>query len=172
MSTDSPDNIRALHAPRREIRFGWQLGEYVLRYDDTTLHVEWSVKGQRRVTRHDLLLLSPLYIEDSTQLDSLLPTAQKTALFSAATLIIWFSDINAMVPLLAPALAIMSAGWLARLISEARVRGARTVICESGGEEVIDIPHDRVNEDQRLGFEAGLKKAIETVHKQWRDGEI
>ena len=172
MSADSGNNIRSLRAPRREISFDWQLGRYTLRYDETTLQVEWQVNSQRRVTRHDLLLLSPLFIEDSTQIDNLLPAMRRFALFTSAAIIVWFSQVNVWVPLLAPALAIVAGGWLVRLGIDFRARGARTVICESAGDEVIDIPHDRTNDDQRMGFEAGLKRAIETVHKQWRDGEI
>ncbi len=172
MSADSGNNIRSLRAPRREISFDWQLGRYTLRYDDATLQVEWQVNEQRRITRHDLLLLSPLFIEDSTQIDTLLPAMQRFGLFTSAAIIIWFSQINIWVPLLAPALALLALGWLFKLGVDYRARGARTVICESAGDEVIDIPHDRTDAEQRMGFETGLRRAIETVHKQWRDGEI
>ena len=166
------DNIRPLNAPRREITFDWQLGRYTLRYDDATLAVEWAINGRRRVSRHDLLLLSPLFIEDSIRLDTLVRPLRRAGLMAAGAVIVWFSQINAMVPLLAPALAIGAAGWLAKLIVEYRATGDRTVICDSNGDEVIDIPHERTDASHRRGFEAGLRRAIEAVHQQWRDGEI
>lgn len=169
---ETGDNIRALNAPRREIGFDWQLGRYTLRYDDATLSVEWSLSGRRRVSRHDLLLLSPLFIEDAIRYDTLVQPLRRAGLFAAGAVITWFSEINAMVPLLAPALALGAAFWLVRLVVEYRGTGERTIICDSNGEEVIDIPHERTDDDQRRGFEAGLRRAIETVHQRWRDGEI
>ena len=168
----SGNNIRALNAPRREIGFDWQLGRYTLRYDETTLTVEWSLNDRRRVSRHDLLLLSPLFIEDSIRLDTMVQPLRRAGLFAAGAVITWFSEINAMVPLLAPALALGAATWLVRLVVELRATGERTIICDSNGEEVIDIPHDRTEDDHRRGFEAGLRRAIELVHQKWRDGEI
>ncbi|MEM6807652.1 MAG: hypothetical protein AAGA41_05095 [Pseudomonadota bacterium] len=168
----SGNNIRALNAPRREIEFDWQLGRYTLRYDDTTLAVEWAINGRRRVSRHDLLLLSPLFIEDAIRVDTLVQPLRRAGLFAAGAVITWFSEINAMVPLLAPALSLVSLAWLIRLVVEWRATGARTVICDSNGDEVIDIPHERTEADHRRGFEAGLRRAIEVVHQKWRDGEL
>lgn len=166
------DNIRPLNAPRREISFDWQLGRYALRYDDTTLTVEWHVHGRRRVSRHDLLLLSPLFVEDAIRIDTLSTPLRKAGMMAAAAVIVWFSELRSMIPLLAPALILAAAFWAVRLIIELRSMGERTVICDSNGDEVIDIPHERTDDDQRRGFEAGLRRAIETVHRQWRDGEI
>ena len=103
---------------------------------------------------------------------TLVKPLRRAGLFAAGAVITWFSDINPMVPLLAPALALGSALWLVRLVVELRATGERTVICDSNGDEVIDIPHERTDADHRRGFEAGLRRAIETVHQQWRDGEI
>ncbi|MEL7296675.1 MAG: hypothetical protein AAGJ86_03375 [Pseudomonadota bacterium] len=172
MDDQKPTNVRALRAPRREIRFAWQLGHYTLSYDDTTLHVEWQVNRKKRVTRHDLLLLSPLFIEDGTSLENLAPELKQTAIWLGSAVIVWFSEIRPAVPLLAPALFAIGLVAAFRLAMAYTERGARTVICESGGDEIIDIPHAKVDEDQRLGFETGLRQAIERIHQRWRDGEI
>ncbi|MFK8053154.1 MAG: hypothetical protein AB8F65_09295 [Woeseiaceae bacterium] len=166
------DNVTSLRAPRREIAFAWQLGRYTLRYDETTLHVEWQINNKKRVTRHDLLLLSPLFVEDGTSLENLAPEIRQTGAWLAAAIIVWFSVVREAVPLLAPALGLMTLFSAGQLWMAVSARGARTIICESGGDEVIDIPHAKTDDDQRLGFETGLKKAIEDIHKQWRDGEI
>ncbi|MEN7342037.1 MAG: hypothetical protein AAAFM81_03810 [Pseudomonadota bacterium] len=172
MSDTQGDNVRALHAPRKEVSFPWQLGRYRLYYDETTLFIEWQLNGKVRLTRHDLLLLSPLFIEDGLSLDTLTPELKSTGGWLAGSVIVWFSALRDAVPLLAPALFLLGCAAGIRLAMAYRSRGARTVICESGGDEIIDIPHARIDSDQRQGFEAGLKKAIERVHERWRDGEI
>lgn len=166
------DNIRTLHAPRREIGFDWHFGRYVLRYDDSTLQVEWQIGGNKRVSQYDLLLLSPLFVQDSTLLERLMPDLGRAGLTAAATLIVWFSVIRDAVPLLAPALGITALLYAGRALFAMKSSGNRTIICESGGDEVIDIPHGRVDDEQRIGFERGLRRAIEHIHKQWREGEI
>lgn len=172
MEITPKDNVTSLHAPRKELQFAWQLGRYSLSYDKTTLHIEWQINGKKRITRHDLLLLSPLFVEDTTSLENLTPELRQTGAWLAGTVIVWFSVIRTAVPLLAPALGAMALFAAVRLGIAISNRGARTIICESGGDEVIDIPHAKVDPDQRAGFESGLKQAIETVHRQWREGEI
>lgn len=165
------DNIRALRAPRSEIAFRHGLGRRIVRYGERSLEVEWRLGDQRRVARHDLLMLSPLFMEDSTQPAEAFKAIRTALLWLAGAATLYFSDYHAGIPLAAPLLALVGLGKLAAAVPLLRAPGPRTVICESTGFEVVDIPHARTDENHRLGFEAGLRRNIEEIHRQWRDEE-
>lgn len=165
------DNIRALRAPRSEIAFRHGPGRRIVRYDDRSLEVEWQLGDRKRVARHDLLMLSPLFMEDSTQPPDVLISVRNALLWVAAATTLYFSDYHAGIPLAAPLLALIGAGQLLATLPKMRPAGPCTVICETSGLEIVDIPHARTDENHRLGFEAGLRRNIEEVHRQWRDEE-
>ncbi|MEL6868548.1 MAG: hypothetical protein AAFO81_01980 [Pseudomonadota bacterium] len=166
------DNVTELLAPRREISFRWRLGHYHLRYDDALLQIDWTVGGRCRRTKHDLLLLNPLFIEDDTLPDTLWEAAKPAAAALLGASVVWFSAINAAVPLLVPILLLIAGGYGAIIAVHLKERGPRTLICDSNGDVVIDIPHMLVDTSERLGFEAGLKQQVETLDARWRDGDL
>lgn len=166
------DNIRALRAPRSEITFRDGLGRRIVRYGERWLEVEWRIGDRRRVSRHDLLMLSPAFMEDSTQPNSVFVAMRDALLWLAGAATLYFSDYHAGIPLAAPLLALIGAGKLLAAVPKLRPPGLRTVICETYGTEVVYIPHARTDENHRLGFEAGLRRNIEEVHRQWRDEEF
>lgn len=171
-NNNSDNNVTELLAPRREIGFAWRMGRYQIRYDDTTLHVDWHVGGRCRRTRHDMLLLNPLFIEDDTLPDTLWEATKTAALAAIAAIVVAFSTLQEHVPLLSPALLLILGWYIVIIIVHFRERGMRTLICDSNGDVVIDIPHALVDSSERLGFEAGLKQHIDTLDARWRDGDL
>ena len=172
MTTTRPGNVTPLTPPRKELAWnqGWR--QVTLRFGDALLAIESRLGRQQRVERHDLLLLNPLFVFEAYAWASLAEPLRRFALTLALAAIVQFSRFGADVPLLAPALAAGSVYWFVRLAAAWRANGPRTVICDTSGSVVIEVPHAATDEASRLGFEAALRKAIETRDARWHNGEL
>lgn len=172
MDKTRPHNITPLKAPRNtlEYRQGWR--QYTLRYGDAILAIESRVGRQQRIERHDLLLLNPLFVFEAYEWSVLLEPFRNFMIGVILAAIVHFSAFGTDVPLLAPALLLASAFWLGRGVFLWFDNGPRTVICDTSGNTVIEIPHSSTDDTERLGFESGLRKNIETRDARWHNGEL
>ncbi|MEL6300828.1 MAG: hypothetical protein AAFV47_06475 [Pseudomonadota bacterium] len=172
MDKTNLSNITPLKAPRKTLQFRRAWRQYSLRYGDAMLAIEARMGRQQRVERHDLLLLNPLFVFEAYDLSVLHHPCRHFLLTLALAAIVHFSAFSSDLPLLAPALSLLSLYWLVRMIHLWRDNGPRTVICDTSGNTVVEIPHGAVDESLRLGFESGLRKNIETRDARWHNGEL
>ena len=172
MDYSNPTNITKLKRPQKtlEYRRGWR--RLSLRYGDAMLAIESRLGRQQRIERHDLLLLNPLFVFEAYDLSVLTEPLKRCLVTIVLAAIVQFSAFSDDLPLLAPMLLLLAIYWLANMLSLWRDNGPRTVICDTSGNTVVEIPHDSTDETTRLSFESGLRKNIETRDARWHNGEL
>ncbi|MBV9657171.1 MAG: hypothetical protein JO295_03580 [Verrucomicrobia bacterium] len=148
----TPLNTGALH-------FRWRQHVYDLSYDERHLTVTWSNRCYSGTTKTPLWRVMEAFVTDRQPSERALAIARSSRWALAAGVIVWFSQVRAVLPLLAPALLLFGmVGFVrcARLLYPVRC----TRVLTRYGEELAAIPHLPALENSRVRFEEGLLAAV------------
>ena len=151
--TDTPPlNARALH-------FRWRGHTYDLSYSERYLTCTWANRCYSGTTKTALWRVEREFITDRQPPERVLALARHGRWMFAAGIIVWFSQVRALIPLLAPALLLFAlvsfarCVWLLYPVPCTRILGRY-------GEQLAAIPHLPALESARRRFEEGLQAAL------------
>ena len=103
--------------------------------------------------------LSPRLRETSGRSAGIGTAARVSFLLVAASVIIFFSDYNKAIPLLAPFLLLLGVWWLVRVLRKVTPRNW-TVVPKSTGDDAFSLVQPDVKSDSWITFERELSEAI------------
>ncbi len=134
-------------------------------FDDQMLYVEWRRGGLSGTRSFPLSRLSPRMLTDTSIDDKSLKQVRFGLLSLLAATVIWFSDIQPHIPLLAPALGLIGAipllGGLRNIVPRTWTR-----ICDDYGNVETSIPcSPDINDSERESFVRSLTRAIERARE-------
>jgi hypothetical protein len=146
----------------RSLSYRWDGYDYTLRFDDEHLMVEWSSPTQSGSRKTPLRKLRPELPVERWVSDSDRKVGTLGVCLSVTAVVIYFSDIQPHVPLLAPALLIfglLHLYWGVR----AMLPFTKTVVRNRDNAYVISIPHFEHLSTQRKVFEEALLQTLKNI---------
>jgi hypothetical protein len=149
------DSERAI-AP---VEVRWGSDRYTYYLTDDSVVVEWKSGMDLSKTCWPLHGLSPNLKEISGRSSGSGTTVRISLLLIASSVIVFFSDYNKAIPLLAPFLLFLGAWWLIN-VSRKLVPRNWTVVRKSSGEDAFSLVQPKVRSDAWVLFERELSEAI------------
>lgn len=150
----TPLNARALH-------FRWQGHTY----DGCYLTCTWRNFAFSGATKTPLLRVMPAFVSDRQPSERAYAIARHARFALAAAVVVWFSQVRAAVPLLAPALLLYALVGFARCLPRFTA-GTRTRVLTRFGDQLTAIPHLPALEGARQRFEEGLLAAVRAASEE------
>ena len=140
-----------------EVRWGSDRYKYYV--IDDSFFTEWTSGMDCSKTSVHLRGLSPRLIETSGRSSSTTQTVRISLLLIASSIIVFFSDYNKTIPLLAPFLLFLGGWWVANALRKVIPR-KWTVVRKRSGEDAFFLVQPEKKSDDWLRFEKDLSGAI------------
>ena len=137
----------------------WGTDKYTYYLTDDSLVVEWRSGMDLSKTCWPLHGLSPKLREMSGRSSGTGTSVRVSFLLIAASVILFFSDYNKAIPLLAPFLLFLGAWWLINVLRKVVPRNW-TVVPKSTGDDAFSLVQPDVKSDSWVTFERELCEAI------------
>lgn len=140
-----------------------------LEFDKRYLYEKWnsrSSKGTKAYVLHDL---SPKLVHWRHIGENSLSTLKWAGLFLLSALIIFYSDYQYKIPLLAPSMLIIGITMLLKALNDIRPRSWTYIYDDEGNfvtSLLIDNRESKERQQQRHSFETHLSKSIELAKQQ------
>ncbi len=169
----SEDNIKTLTPKVTEIAYEHRKTKRRLWFDDRYLYEEWGISALKGNNSFLLHRLSPNIVKESISDPSSVKKVQKSFLLFTLSVVIYYSDYQSKIPLLAPALFLYGS-LLFFSIKNAWPRTWVSIYDDFNYKQAgIVIPSNETpaQKDKREAFIGGLKVAIETARSKEYYGE-
>ena len=134
--------------------------QYTYYFDSVHYYREWKRGSDKGIESYPLNKLTNKYSEYQGRPDAFKDKATNVVLFLFSSIIIYFSDYNESIPLLAPTLLIIGAIRM-YFLKELIFPKKWSVIRYTNGEEASFILHDTKHNEDRIKFEKALSDAID-----------
>ncbi|HZL12517.1 MAG TPA: hypothetical protein VFC85_00095 [Verrucomicrobiae bacterium] len=152
----------------RSLSYRWDGYDYTLKIDDEHLTVEWHSAGDSRTTRTPLKDLKPelpveRWVSSAARKNGRLGTG-----LLVAVVVVYFSDIQAHVPLLAPVMLLFSISFIYWAV-RGSLPFSKTTIRGRNDSYIASIPHLERLKIQRRAFEETLLRMIKKARGDYAD---
>ncbi|HEX19701.1 MAG TPA: hypothetical protein ENG78_02615 [Acidiferrobacteraceae bacterium] len=173
MDKESDTNkVHNLSVDRRLLEYIDRMTNIRLKFDERSLTIEKDRGLKSESFVHDLWRLQPKISIGKASNEYAIANLQSGGVIFLSGIIVYFSEFNPMIPLLAPALGIL--GFI-RLLSVflSWNRGVHSRIYSDYGDLLLSIPHRGIDKSEREAFEKTLIACIkEARNRSYGDSEI
>lgn len=159
------DKVHTLPVERRLLEYIDRMASTRLKFDERSLTIEKNRGPQSESFVHDLWRLNPNISIGKASNDYALSNLRSGGVLLGSGIIVFFSDFNSMIPLLAPALGILGFIQLVSVII-AWNRGVYSRIYSDYGDLLLSIPHKGIDESERESFEKTLVTSIKEARSR------
>lgn len=144
------------------VKFG--RSKYRYYFDEPYFYKEWEQGSDGGTESFPLEKLSSKYSKTQGRPDGVVVRIKNAGTLLLASIVIYFSEFNVQIPLLAPVLLILG---LSRFyfVKDDILPKSWTIIRYKNGEEASYILHNEKRNDERIEFEHTLSEAIDRAEK-------